>query len=228
MYYGTCVAVRGHLVGVGPLLPPYRSQGSNSGNHQLGSKRLYPLGHLTGLGLFVRKVSHIFLVQKNTFSLTSQLCWMFYPNLPDICHHFLDIYCLHLKSFGTNKHQISFRRESQEIKEQETCGQQAGTFVCSIFPNLGWMFRFSEKDRVSLFLFHSKIRRTFLQSGEVPAFNDSTILGLRQECYKFKINWLHTVSSRLAWGDIMRTHLKTNKKQTNALLSSLNWFKFAV
>lgn len=24
IYYGTCVAVRGHLVGVGPLLPPYR------------------------------------------------------------------------------------------------------------------------------------------------------------------------------------------------------------
>lgn len=74
------------------------------------------------------------------------------------------------------------------------------------------MFRFSEKDQVSLFLFHSKIRRTFLKTGEIPAFNDSTILGLRQECYKFEVNWLHTVSSRLAWGDIVRTHLKTNKK----------------
>lgn len=188
VYYGTCVAVRGHLVGVCPLLPPHRFQGSNSGNHQLGSKRLDPLSHLTSLGLFVRKVSHIFLVQKNTFSLTSKLCWMFYPNLPDTCHHLLDIYCLHLKSFGTNKCQVSFRRESQETEGQETCVNKREHCI------------FSEKDQVSLFLFHSKIRRTFRKSGEVPAFNDSTILGLRQECYKFEVNWLHIVKFKASLG----------------------------
>lgn len=74
------------------------------------------------------------------------------------------------------------------------------------------MFGFSEKDQVSLFVFPSRIRRTFFKSGVVPAFNDSTTVALRQECCKFEVNWIYIVSSRLVWGGIVRTHLKTNKK----------------
>lgn len=111
-------------------------------------KCLYPLSHLTGLGLLSGGVPISCLFRKTGFPSYLSPIGYVAPNLPGTFHHLQDIYCLHLKSFGTNKYQISYRRKPYKAKGQ---GKHMDTIgdICLQYPlELRLDVGFSEEDQI--------------------------------------------------------------------------------